>query len=131
MPAEATEGSLAEHRPPTPVLIARAHVLAATVLIGVVAAAQLALLPRIRICALESVGFGASPGALLRAVLSCGSGSGAIVLVFGLAAAVFLITKMILKPEPEAAPAPTKDCPECRQTVPKDARRCMYCTQPV
>ena len=71
-----------------------------------------------------------NPDGTVKNAIALGPFLGTLVDFVIVAAAVFLITKMILKPEPEAAP-PTKDCPECRQTVPKDARRCMYCTQPV
>ena len=45
------------------------------------------------------------------------------------AAAVFLITKALLKPAPVpvvAAPA-TKECPECKETIPAAARKCRAC----
>lgn len=72
-----------------------------------------------------------NPDGTAKNAIALGPFLGNIVDFIIVAAAVFLITKLILKPEPAAAPAPTKDCPECRQTVPKEARRCMYCTQPV
>ena len=40
---------------------------------------------------------------------------------------VFLIAKAFL-PKP-GAPT-TKECPECREVIPKDARRCKACAQP-
>jgi len=45
-----------------------------------------------------------------------------------IAIVVFAITKAFL-PKP-GAPT-TKECPECREIVPKDARRCKACTQPL
>jgi len=45
-----------------------------------------------------------------------------------IAIVVFAITKAFL-PRP-GAPT-TKECPECREIVPKDARRCKACTQPL
>jgi large conductance mechanosensitive channel len=39
---------------------------------------------------------------------------------------VFLLTKTILPKEPPAPP--TKVCPECKETVPADARKCRACT---
>jgi large conductance mechanosensitive channel len=41
---------------------------------------------------------------------------------------VFMVTKAMLKPAPSA---PMKQCPECREAVPKDARRCRACTSPL
>ena len=38
---------------------------------------------------------------------------------------VFVITKALLRPE---APAPTKVCPQCLESVPKAAMRCKACT---
>jgi len=38
---------------------------------------------------------------------------------------VFLITKALIREKPAA---PTKTCPECKETVPVDARRCKWCT---
>ncbi|MDQ6892804.1 MAG: large conductance mechanosensitive channel protein MscL [Acidobacteriota bacterium] len=46
-------------------------------------------------------------------------------LIIGLV--VFLITKALL-PKPTPA-APTKECPQCRDIIPKDATRCKSCTQ--
>ena len=43
--------------------------------------------------------------------------------------AVFMITRMLLKPAPPGPP--TKVCPECKETIPADARKCRACTSPV
>ena len=43
--------------------------------------------------------------------------------------AIFMITKMLLKPDPPGPP--TKVCPECKETIPADARKCRACTSPV
>lgn len=45
-----------------------------------------------------------------------------------IAGVVFLITKSLLKPAPEAPKAATRECPECRELVPAAARRCRACT---
>jgi large conductance mechanosensitive channel len=45
--------------------------------------------------------------------------------------AIFLLVKGMnrMKKAPEAVPAPTtKDCPECKMTIPLDAKRCGHCT---
>ena len=54
---------------------------------------------------------------------------GAIVDFVIIGLVVFLITKGLLpKPEPSA---PTKECPQCKDIIPKDATRCKSCTQVV
>jgi len=47
------------------------------------------------------------------------------------AMAVFLIMKLLLRPEPEPPAKPTKECPECRESVAAAARRCRFCASPV
>jgi large conductance mechanosensitive channel len=54
---------------------------------------------------------------------------GAIVDFVIIGLVVFLITKAFL-PKPEPA-APTKECPQCREIIPKLATRCKACAQPV
>jgi predicted amidophosphoribosyltransferase len=44
-----------------------------------------------------------------------------------IAIVVFAITKAFI-PKP-GAPT-TKECPECKEVIPKDARRCKACAQP-
>ena len=60
--------------------------------------------------------------------IAAGSFLGSLVDFIIIAAAVFLITKMILKPDPPAPP--TKNCPECTEAIPVAAKRCRYCTAP-
>ena len=43
---------------------------------------------------------------------------------------VFLITRALLRPAPEK-PAATKVCPECREVVPAEARKCRACASAV
>jgi large conductance mechanosensitive channel len=38
---------------------------------------------------------------------------------------VFIVTKALLRPAPSA---PTKSCPFCLETIPKEASRCRACT---
>ncbi|MEO5616138.1 MAG: large conductance mechanosensitive channel protein MscL [Candidatus Eisenbacteria bacterium] len=44
---------------------------------------------------------------------------------------VYTVTKMILKPAPAAPAPPTKMCPECRESIPVEARKCRACTSAV
>jgi large conductance mechanosensitive channel len=60
--------------------------------------------------------------------IAAGPFLGSIVDFVIIAAAVFLITKMIMKPDPPAAP--TKNCPECTEAIPVAAKRCRFCTSP-
>lgn len=41
---------------------------------------------------------------------------------------VFLLMRMLLRAMPPPPPDPTKQCPECLETVPLAARRCRACT---
>lgn len=43
-----------------------------------------------------------------------------------IACVVYFITKMLLPKEPPAAP--TKQCPQCLETIPAEAHRCKACT---
>lgn len=63
--------------------------------------------------------------------ITYGAFLGSIVDFVIIAAAVFMITKAMLKPAP-AAPAPaTKECPECKETIPAAARKCRACASAV
>jgi large conductance mechanosensitive channel len=42
--------------------------------------------------------------------------------------AVFVITKLLLEPAPEAPAPPTKTCPACLEIIPQAATRCRACT---
>ena len=47
---------------------------------------------------------------------------------FGIIAAViFMITKIVMKPAPAPPAPPTKDCPECLEKLPQAARKCRAC----
>jgi large conductance mechanosensitive channel len=63
--------------------------------------------------------------------IAIGPFSGAIVDFVIIALAVFFITKALLKPAPAPPPPPTKTCPECKETIPADARKCRACASAV
>ena len=54
---------------------------------------------------------------------------GAVIDFIIIAFVVFGITKMVLPKEP--APAATKQCPECLETIPAAAHKCKACTAAV
>lgn len=64
-------------------------------------------------------------GKVVENAMTVGTFAGAIIDFVLIAAVVFLITRMILKPPP---PAPaTKTCPECLESIPMAAKRCRAC----
>lgn len=72
-----------------------------------------------------------NPDGTVRSAIASGQFLGNIIDFMIIAAAVFVITKALLKPAPAPAAAPTKACPECTETVPQAARRCKFCTAAV
>jgi large conductance mechanosensitive channel len=69
-----------------------------------------------------------NPDGTERSAIAAGQFLGNIIDFVIIAAAVFLITKAIIKPEPVAVAVASKTCPECTESVPAGARRCKYCT---
>jgi large conductance mechanosensitive channel len=69
-------------------------------------------------------------GSVANAV-TYGTFVGALVDFVIVAFVVFTITKALLKPAPVAPGPPTKTCPECKETVPADARKCRACASAV
>jgi large conductance mechanosensitive channel len=67
-----------------------------------------------------------NPDGTPRTAIAAGQFLGNVIDFLIIAAAVFLITKMLIKPEPP--PAPTKNCPECTEAIAAGARRCKFCT---
>jgi large conductance mechanosensitive channel len=51
----------------------------------------------------------------------------ALINFLSVAVVVFLITKMFMKPAPAAAPAPSKVCPQCMESIHPDAKKCRFC----
>ena len=49
------------------------------------------------------------------------------------AAAIFMIVRLVNRFDKKAAPPPpaTKDCPQCRMAVPLAATKCGHCTSPI
>jgi len=62
--------------------------------------------------------------------LNYGSFFGSVVDFLIIAFVVYLMTKAILR-EKAAAPAPTKNCPRCKETVALDATKCKFCTSDI
>ena len=69
-------------------------------------------------------------GSVANAV-TYGTFVGALVDFVIVAFVVFMITKALLKPAPAAPGPPTKVCPECKETIPADARKCRACASAV
>jgi large conductance mechanosensitive channel len=59
--------------------------------------------------------------------LPIGSLLGSLIDFVIIAWVVFMITKWLLEPAPAAPAPPTKDCPECRESVLAAARKCKHC----
>ncbi len=66
-------------------------------------------------------------GKVVENAITVGSFMGALVDFVIIAAVVFMVTKMILKPSPAAAAPPSKTCPECLEIIPAGAKRCRAC----
>jgi large conductance mechanosensitive channel len=64
------------------------------------------------------------------AAISYGNFIGSVIDFIIISFCVFLITKALLREKP-APEAPTKVCPECKEKIPADARKCRACTSPV
>ena len=66
-------------------------------------------------------------GKTVQNAITIGAFIGSVVDFVIIATAVFLITKMLIKPEPAPTGAATKACPECLETIPQAAKRCRAC----
>ena len=64
-------------------------------------------------------------GKVTDSAISYGHLIGTVLDFFFIALVVFLITKALIKPPPPALP--TKNCPECLEAIPVEARKCKAC----
>ncbi|HLK57147.1 MAG TPA: large conductance mechanosensitive channel protein MscL [Chthonomonadaceae bacterium] len=65
------------------------------------------------------------PNKMVINAIKYGDFLGNVVDFIAIALVVFLLTKWLLRPAPEA---PTKDCPFCKEKLPMDATKCKACT---
>jgi large conductance mechanosensitive channel len=72
-----------------------------------------------------------NPDGTAANAITYGAFLGTVVDFVIIAAAVFFITKALIKPAPAPAAPATRECPECLETIPKSARRCRACGSPV
>ena len=64
-------------------------------------------------------------GKLSESAIAYGHLLGTLIDFVFIAFVVFLITKALIKPPPPGAPV--KTCPECRESIPAEARKCRAC----
>ena len=69
-----------------------------------------------------------NPDGTVKNAINSGQFLGSIIDFVIIAAAVFLLTKALIKPAPPGPP--TKNCPECTEAIPAAAKRCKFCTAP-
>jgi large conductance mechanosensitive channel len=70
-------------------------------------------------------------GKTVEKAITIGSFLGTVVDFVIIATVVFLITKALIKPDRPAPAPPSKNCPECLESIPQAARRCRACGSPV
>jgi large conductance mechanosensitive channel len=69
----------------------------------------------------------ANPDGTAASAITIGAFMGSVVDFIIVAFVVFLITKSLLKPEPTPPGPALKTCPECREAIPSEARKCRAC----
>jgi large conductance mechanosensitive channel len=72
-----------------------------------------------------------NPDGTAANAIMLGSFIGTLVDFIIIAMAVFLITRMLLKPAPAPAAPPVKVCGQCLETIPLEAKKCKFCTSAV
>jgi len=72
-----------------------------------------------------------NPDGTVASAITIGNFLGTLVDFVIIGFCIFMITKLLIKPEPAAPAAPTKVCPECKETIPADARKCRACASSV
>lgn len=72
-----------------------------------------------------------NPDGTVANAITIGTFIGTVVDFVIIGFAIFMITRMLLKPEPAPPAVPTKVCPECRETIPAEARKCRACASVV
>ncbi len=68
-----------------------------------------------------------APDGSVGKALGIGAFSGAVVDFLIIAAVVYFITRVAMKPAPAPPAPPTKQCPECLETIPAAAKKCRAC----
>lgn len=69
-----------------------------------------------------------NPDGTVASAITIGNFLGTLVDFVIIGFCIFMITRILLKPEPAA---PMKTCPECKEVIPAEARKCRACTSPV
>lgn len=67
------------------------------------------------------------------ATLNYGQFISVVITFLIVAASIFVVVRMVNKFDRKAAPPPpsSKDCPQCRMSVPLAATKCGHCTSPI
>ena len=72
-----------------------------------------------------------NPDGTVASAITIGTFLGTLVDFVIIGFCIFMITRLLLKEAPAPAGPPTKVCPECKETIPADARKCRACASPV
>ncbi len=72
-----------------------------------------------------------NPDGTVATAITIGNFLGTVVDFVIIGFCIFILTRILLKPEPAAPGPPMKTCPECKEVIPADARKCRACASPV